>query len=113
MGQCFLANARDKKSQGGYLIMAAFRELRKGNRSVTPALCWKSYCQDRQLAFTLGAELLSASHAIADCKYVKPWWCEAVFGASSIEPDKVFALEFFFVSSMARSPFPTTATRRL
>lgn len=43
------------------------------------------------MASTLGAELLSASRAIAECKWVRSLWCEAVFGAYSIEADKVFS----------------------
>ena len=43
------------------------------------------------MASTLGAELLSASRAIAECKWVRSLWCEAVFGAYSIESDKVFS----------------------
>ena len=43
------------------------------------------------MASTLGAELLSASKAIAECKWVRSLWCEAVFGAYSIESDRVFA----------------------
>ena len=84
------AHATDKKSQGGYLIMAASCELRKGNWSLTSPLRWKSYRQDRQVASTLGAELLPASRAIAECKWVRSR-CEAVFGANSIESDKVFS----------------------
>ena len=71
------ANATEKKSQGGYLVMATTPELRKGRWATVSPLRWRSYKQDRQVASTLGAELLSLSRAIAEAKWLRSMWTEA------------------------------------
>ena len=74
------AHATDKKSQGGYLIMAASRELRI----------------EGQLVLDISPSLEELSSGPASGFYSWCWVvvgvaCEAVFGAYSIEADKVFS----------------------
>ena len=63
------ANATSKKSQGGYVTCAVTGELRRGSWSIMSKWRWKSYKQQRQVASTLGAEMLSLSRAIAETKF--------------------------------------------
>ena len=84
------ANASEKKSQGGYLLAAVSRAMRKEEWTPLSMLRWKSYKQDRQTASTLGAELLSASRAVAEGRWMRSMWCEAVFGAYTIEDDRLY-----------------------
>lgn len=84
------ANATEKKSQGGYVLAAVSQLLRQEQWSDLSVLRWKSYKQDRQTASTLGAELLSASRAVSEGRWVRSLWCEAVFGNYTIEDDKVY-----------------------
>ena len=81
------ANAGEKKSQGGYLICAADRRLRLDDWGKISPLRWRSYKQDRQVASTLGAELLSLSRAIAETKWMRSLWVEAISRQYRLEKD--------------------------
>ena len=60
------ANAESMKSQGGYVICATDRRLRDNEWAVISPLRWRSYKQDRPVASTLGAELMTLSRTIAN-----------------------------------------------
>ena len=79
------ANASEKKSQGGYFISATNSAMRRGGWGPVSPLRWKSYKQDRQVATTLGAELLSMSRAMAEAKWLRSMWMEANNRGYSLE----------------------------
>ena len=79
------ANATEKKSQGGYLIAAVHCGLRKGSWATVSPLQWKSYKQDRPVASTLGAELLALSRALAEAKWIRSLWSEAMNAGYTLE----------------------------
>ena len=81
------ANAEERKSQGGYLICAADRRLRMDDWSFVSPLRWRSFKQERQVASTLGAELLSMSRAIAETKWMRSLWTEATARNYTLEAD--------------------------
>ena len=72
------ANAQGLCSQAGYMIAACDKRLSQGEWGTFSVLCWKSYKQDRQTHSTLGAELLALSRGIAEARWVRSMWCEAV-----------------------------------
>ena len=72
------ANAQGLCSQAGYMIAACDKRLSQGEWGTFSVLRWKSYKQDRQTHSTLGAELLALSRGIAEARWVRSMWCEAV-----------------------------------
>ena len=82
------ANAAEKKSQGGYLIAATDSGLRKARWAPISPWRWRSFKQDRQVASTLGAELLTLSRAIAEAKWMRSMWTEATSVNYTLESDK-------------------------
>ena len=79
------ANATEKKPQGGYVIAAVPSALRKGSWATCSPLRWKSFEQDRQVASTLGAELLTLSRAMAEAKWIRSLWSEAMNANYTLE----------------------------
>ena len=71
------ANAERKKSQGGCITAAVTAEMREGKWSVISPRRWRSFKQERHVASTLGAELLSLSKALAETKWMRSMWAEA------------------------------------
>ena len=59
------ANAESWESQGGYMVCGTDRNLRDGKWADLSPWRWRSYKQDRQVASTLGAELMTLSRTIA------------------------------------------------
>eukprot|EP00435_Cladocopium_sp_Y103_P075952 s11_g70.t1 len=84
------ANAEDWKSQGGYMICATTRDLRLDNWAPISPWRWRSFKQERQVASTLGAELLTLSRTIAEAKWMRSLWCEANFAGYDIKEDQVW-----------------------
>lgn len=83
-------NADKMKSQGGYLIFATDRRLRNDEWAPMSPLRWRSFKQDRQVASTLGAELLSLSRTISETKWVRSLWTEAIFSGYQLESEQVW-----------------------
>lgn len=84
------ANAAQWKSQGGYLICATDARLRLDDWAVLSPLRWRSYKQDRQVASTLGAELLPLSRTISEAKWIRSLWTEAVYVNYKLEEDQLW-----------------------
>ena len=84
------ANATEKKSQGGFVIAASSRRLRTGEWDTISLLRWKSFKQERQVASTLGAEMLSLSRTVAETKWMRSMWMEAVNAQYSLESDSTW-----------------------
>ena len=84
------ANATKKKSQGGFVIAASSRRLRTGEWDTISLLRWKSFKQERQVASTLGAEMLSLSRTVAETKWMRSMWMEAVNAQYSLESDSTW-----------------------
>ena len=87
MSDASWANADEKCSQAGYLVAAGDEMLRRGHWGRFSVLRWKSYKQDRQAHSTLGAELLALSRAIAEARWMRSLWCEAIHASYSLEED--------------------------
>ena len=85
------ANAEDKCSQAGYLVAAGDPMLKEGHWGRFSILRWKSYKQDRQAHSTLGAELLSLSRAIAEARWMRSMWCEAIHEQYSLKEDTAWS----------------------
>jgi hypothetical protein len=83
------ANASEHKSQGGYLVCATERSLRLGSWGRISPWRWRSFKQDRQVASTLGAELLTLSRALAEAKWMRSLWCEAICAQYTLETDRM------------------------
>lgn len=81
------ANADSLKSQGGYMICATTRKLRDGTWSAISPWRWRSFKQERQVASTLGAELMTMSRAIAESKWMRSMWCEAIYHGYDLKED--------------------------
>ena len=82
------ANAESLKSQGGYMVCAVEPSLRRlGEWSNLCPLRWRSYKQDRQVASTLGAELMTLSRTIAESKWIRSLWTEAMEPGYSLKED--------------------------
>ena len=84
------ANAAQWKSQGGYLICAADARLRLDEWAVLSPLRWRSYKQNRQVASTLGAELMTLSRTISEAKWIRSLWTEAVYVNYKLEEDQLW-----------------------
>ena len=82
------ANAEEKKSQGGYMICAVDRKLRANDWGRVSPLRWRSFKQERQVASTLGAELLTLSRTIAEAKWIRSMITEAMYPWYTLESDK-------------------------
>ena len=72
------ANAAERKSQGGFLIAMTDGKMSHNAWSRVSPLKWKSFKQDRQVASTLGAELLTVSRALAETCWLRLMWSEAM-----------------------------------
>ena len=82
---CFLAvsdaawaNAPSLCSQAGYMVAAVDKKIMSNCWSDFSLLRWKSYKQDRRAPSTLGAELIALSRAIAETRWIRSMWHEAV-----------------------------------
>ena len=69
------------------MIAACDRQLPAGQWGVFSIMRWKSYKQDRQTHSTLGAELLSLSRGLAEARWVRSMWCEAVYEGYELKDD--------------------------
>ncbi|CAE7879526.1 GIP, partial [Symbiodinium microadriaticum] len=72
------ANAMGCCSQAGYMIAACDQKLPSGQWGVFSVLRWRSYKQSRQTHSTLGAELLALSRGLAEVRWVRSMWAEAL-----------------------------------
>ena len=81
------ANGKDCCSQAGYMIAASDHRLAAGEWGVFSILRWKSYKQDRQTHSTLGAELLSLSRGLAEARWVRSMWSEALHASYELRQD--------------------------
>ena len=82
---CFLAvsdaawaNVPSLCSQAGYMVAAIHKKIMSNCWSDFSLLRWKSYKQDRRIPSTLGAELIALSRAIAETRWIRSMWHEAV-----------------------------------
>ncbi|OLQ02761.1 Copia protein [Symbiodinium microadriaticum] len=82
------ANAQSCCSQAGYMVAACDSRLSKGVWGTFSVMRWKSYKQDRQTHSTLGAELLSLSRGIAEARWLRSMWCEAVVASYALKDDR-------------------------
>ena len=85
------ANASQMKSQGGYTVCGTEERLRNGEWADLSPLRWRSYKQDRQVASTLGAELMTLSRTISEAKWVRSLWAEAKFFQYKLEEDQLWS----------------------
>ncbi|CAE7199062.1 RE1 [Symbiodinium sp. CCMP2592] len=81
------ANAAGYCSQAGYMIASCDERLAQGKWGTFSILRWKSFKQDRQTHSTLGAELLALSRGLAEARWVRSMWCEAVHSSYRLEDD--------------------------
>ena len=98
------ANAEDLKSQGGYFVAATERVIGHGKWSAVSPTRWKSFKQDRQVASTLAAELVTLSRALAEVSWFRSLWCEAEFGNYQLQNDAVFSAKVPVVAAIDSEP---------
>ena len=84
------ANASGKFSQAGYMVAAVDKQLMNDVWADFSLLRWKSYKQDRRTPSTLGAELYALSRALAETRWMRSMWCEAVFHEYQIKENEVW-----------------------
>ena len=82
------ANAMGCCSQAGYMIAACDSNLPSGKWGLFSVLRWRSYKQSRQMHSTLGAELLSLSRGLAEARWMRSMWCEAILQDHSLRDDE-------------------------
>ena len=70
-------------------MCATERSLRLGSWGRISPWRWRSFKQDRQVASTLGAELLTLSRAMAEAKWMRSLWCEAICAQYTLETDRM------------------------
>ena len=78
------------KSQGGYMVCATDARLRRDEWAELSPLRWRSYKQDRQVASTLGAELMTLSRTISETKWIRSIWAEAIQANYKLEEDQIW-----------------------
>ena len=81
------ANAAGYCSQAGYMIAGCDSRLAAGEWGTFSILRWRSFKQDRQTHSTLGAELLALSRGLAEARWVRSMWCEAINAEYKLEED--------------------------
>lgn len=84
------ANASEKFSQAGYMVAAVDKKMMHDVWATFSLLRWKSYKQDRRTPSTLGAELFALSRALAETRWMRSMWCEAMFAEYSVKEDDVW-----------------------
>lgn len=84
------ANASEKFSQAGYMVAAADKKMMHDVWATFSLLRWKSYKQDRRTPSTLGAELFALSRALAETRWMRSMWCEAMFAEYTVKEDDVW-----------------------
>ena len=70
------------------MICAVDRKLRANDWGRVSPLRWRSFKQERQVASTLGAELLTLSRTIAEAKWIRSMITEAMCPWYTLESDK-------------------------
>ena len=92
---CFLAvsdaawaNALDRFSQAGYMIAAVDNQIMRDVWADFSLLRWKSFKQDPRTPSTLGAELYALSRSLAEARWMRSMWLEAVNHEDSIREDE-------------------------
>jgi hypothetical protein len=98
------ANGQDKCSQAGYMIAAVDQKFLRNEWGTFSVLRWKSYKQDRQAHSTLGAELLSLSRGLAEARWVRSMWCEAIFSDYVLKEDKRWSQKIPIVAAVDCKP---------
>ena len=98
------ANAAERKSQGGFLIAMTDGKMSHNAWSRVSPLKWKSFKQDRQVASTLGAELLTVSRALAETCWLRSMWSEAMCADYSLERDAQMSCNFPVVVAVDSKP---------
>lgn len=73
------------------MICGTEERLRNGEWADLSPLRWRSYKQDRQVASTLGAELMTLSRTISEAKWVRSLWAEAKFFQYKLEEDQLWS----------------------
>ncbi|CAE7298082.1 GIP [Symbiodinium sp. CCMP2592] len=81
------ANAQGCCSQAGYMIAACDERLPRGEWGTFSVMRWRSYKQDRQTHSTLGAELIALSRGLAEARWVRSMWCEAIYEKYTLQTD--------------------------
>lgn len=81
------ANATGFCSQAGYMVAGCDERLANGQWGTFSILRWKSFKQDRQTHSTLGAELLALSRGLAEARWIRSMWCEAVYHDYTLDDD--------------------------
>ena len=81
-------NTETLGSQAGYFVMFAENCLENNEWSNISPLRWKSYKMERKTQSTLGAELMSAVRAIAECDWLRSMFAEVRFPQYRLEEDK-------------------------
>ena len=104
MERCLAGEAAERKSQGGFLIAMTDGKMSHNAWSRVSPLKWKSFKQDRQVASTLGAELLTVSRALAETCWLRSMWSEAMCAEYSLERDAQMSCNFPVVVAVDSKP---------
>lgn len=84
------SNAESLGSQAGYMVLLAHQDLREGRWATISPLRWKSYKLERRTQSTLGAELMSASRALAEANWIRSLFAEARNEKYDLQTDREF-----------------------
>ena len=86
------------------MICGTDRKLRNGEWANVSPWRWRSYKQDRQVASTLGAELMTLSRTIAEAKWLRSLWTEAVQPKYRLEEDQLWTSRIAMTLSIDSKP---------
>ena len=84
------ANGEDLRSQAGYMVLFADKDIASGGSHQISPLRWKTYKQERHTQSTLGAELMGMSRAISEAEWLRSLLGEALHSKYQLSNDKWF-----------------------
>ena len=98
------SNAESLGSQAGYMVLLAHQGLRDGKWATISPLRWKSYKLERRTQSTLGAELMSASRALAEANWIRSLFAEARNEKYDLTLDREFRSELPLTLAVDNKP---------
>ena len=72
------------------MVCGTDKNLKDGKWAELSPWRWRSYKQDRQVASTLGAELMTLSRTIAEAKWMRSMWTEAIQPRYRLHEDQLW-----------------------
>jgi hypothetical protein len=85
-----LANAKNNKTQGGYIIAISTPEFTAGKLSPFSVITWKSHLIKRIVTASLASEALALADGLIKVDWLRAMWCETMDRGSTIYNSTIF-----------------------